>query len=142
MLRARGMEEQTGCLDRVACDDDVLGLLPPPLPLAMIDNPGRQSVFANFDLRHHREITDFRPRGKRPRQVCVERALLGVGRAAALAEAAIHAWMCAPTRRRQGGERRRAPLHAKFLCTLREYETRGVDLMLPVGIAPARRAPG
>jgi len=140
--RAGRVEQQARRLDRIAGDDDVFRPLPAQLSLAVIEDFAGAAGRIEFDARNHRQIADLGPGVEGARQPCHQHALLGVGRAADHAKAAIDARMGAAARRRQGGERGRRPGEAQRLGAARQDETRGVDLVGAIGIAPARRAPG
>ena len=71
-----------------------------------------------------------------------QRALLGVGRAAGDAEAAIDAGMGAAARRREGGDRGFGPADAHRLAAFDEGQRGGVHLVRAVWVARAARAPG
>ena len=67
--------------------------------------------------------------------------MLGVGRAAGHAEAAIDAGVGEPARRREGRERRLRPLDAHRLAPFGQHARRGVERMRAIGIARSLRSP-
>jgi hypothetical protein len=70
-------------------------------------------VLPDLDAADHRQIADLGPGVDRPRDPGDERTLLGIGRTAEFAEAAIDAWMGFAERRGNRGQRRRRPFDAE-----------------------------
>ncbi len=140
-LRAGGVQQQAWTLDRVAGDDHVLRFLKTPPSLAIVIHAGRATLRTDLDPPDHRQIAHLRARRQRTRQPHVECALLGIGRAADAAEAAVHAGGREAARSGDGGKRRGHPIYPKLLAAPRQNEARRVHLVCAIWIAPARRSP-
>src|SRR3954471_17508450 len=138
---ARRIEQQARRFDRIAGDDNIVRALMPPLSLAMVVDTDGATVASDLDMPDHREVADFGAGADRARYPGDQRALLGVGRAAELAEAAIDAGTRGAARRRQSRDRLHRPCDTERLAAARQHLAGGVDLMLPIGIARALRSP-
>ena len=135
------IEQEARRLDCITGDHDVFRALVPPLALAMVVDASGPPVVAHLDAPDHRQIADLGAGADRARDPGDQRALLGIGRAAELAEAAIDAGMRVAARRRQSRDRRHRPCDAERLAAARQHLARGVDLVLPVRIARPLRPP-
>src|SRR6185437_16916929 len=83
-------------LDGVARHDDMSRALKAPATLPMVVHARDPSIVAELDAAHHRQVTDFGASGECARDEGDELALLGIGRAAKAAEAAIDTRRGAP----------------------------------------------
>ena len=108
----------------------------------MIMHAGDPPVGIDLDPADHREVADLGAGRDRARDPGDQRALLGVGRAAGDAEAAIDAGMRQPARRRQRRQRRLGPVDAHRLAASASAQRRGVQLVRAIGIARTLRPPG
>ncbi|CAJ3171598.1 Uncharacterised protein [Burkholderia pseudomallei] len=142
MAAVRRQQQEARRLDRIARDDDVLRALKAHAAFAHVAH-ARHAIAARagFDAERHREIADLGARRERARNPRDERALFRVRRAAADAEAAVHARMREPARRGQRRERRRRPADAERVGAAREHECGRVQLVRAIRIARPLRPP-
>ena len=95
----------------------------------------------HVDATHHGEVADLGAGAHRARNPGHQRALLGVGRAAERAKAAIDAGRRSAARRRKRGERRWRPRDAERLRAARQHHRGRIELVRAVGIARPLRTP-
>ncbi len=135
------IEEEARRLDRVAGDDDILRALEPPASLAAVAHARRPAACVVLDPPDHGKVADFGAGLQRSRQPGDEHALLGVGRAADHAHAAIDARVSMAARRGKSRERRRRPGECPALRRLPPARGRRRSVHAPVGISRPLRAP-